>query len=126
LARKNGRGRYVMAVYLEGIGDVKRNISRWEAKKMLQVKELVKKTAQNIRRNARRRVPVKSGQLRKSIVIHYSSDRTAAFIRAVAPHSHLIEFGTARGLPARPFMQPAFDGQKSKYQQALNKIFEEV
>lgn len=111
---------------MKGVGDVQRNVSRWQGKKMQQVKELVKKTAQNIKRNARRRVPVKTGRLRKSIVVHYDRTKTAAFVRAVAPHAHLVEFGTAGGMPARPFMQPAFDGQKSKYEQALNKIFEEV
>lgn len=120
------RGRYVMAAYLDGLADAQRAISRWQVTRYEKVRALVQRTANNIRRNARRKVPVKSGHLRNSIVIHYASDRTAAFVRAVAPHAHLVEYGTTRGAAPQPFIQPAAEGQKTKYQKELIRIFGET
>lgn len=112
---------------LSGVDGVQRSVSRWEVKKIAAVRALIKRTANNIRRNAKRRAPVKTGRLQKSIQVKLSRDKLAAFVRAVAPYSHIVEYGSSvTGAQPRPFMQPAFDGQKSKYETALKKIFEEV
>lgn len=114
-------------IELRGLNALNVNLSRWEAKKVLEVKELVKKTAMNIRRNARRRAPVKTGRLRKSIRILYGKDRLSAYVRAVAPYSHIVENGSSvTGASPRPFLKPAADGQVQRYEQEIRRIFEEV
>jgi HK97 gp10 family phage protein len=116
-----------MRFELRGLRDVQVSVSRWQAKKITNMRALVKKTANNIRRNARRKVPVKTGRLRKSIQVKYGDQRMTAYVRAVAPHSHLVEFGSAvTGASPHPFMQPAYDGQKSKYERELTRILGEV
>jgi HK97 gp10 family phage protein len=112
---------------LNGLSDLEKKVSRWQATRYTLVRALVKRTAQNVKRNARRRVPVRTGRLRKSIVAHYTKDKLAAFVRAVAPHSHLVEFGSAAtGAQPRPFMAPAYEGQRKKYDAEIRKIFGEV
>lgn len=59
---------------------------------------------------------VKTGNLKKSIYRKFSEKRSTDNIkkyrvswdRRIAPHGHLIEFGTSRA-PAYPFLTPAFD-----------------
>ncbi len=112
-----------MRFKLHGLKNTEIKISRWEARKTSSMRTLVSRTANNIRRNAKRRVPVVTGRLKKSIQVKYSKDKLAAFVRAVAPYSHLVEFGSAKtGANPKPFLQPAYDGQKAKYEQSLRKI----
>ena len=118
---------YKMAVYLKGLSDVQRTVSKWQAGRYHKVQQLIKKTANNIKRNARRRAPVKTGRLRKSIMVFYGPDRLTAYVRAVAPHSHLVEYGSAvMGSGPRPFLEPAATGQVEKYKKEIAKIFGEV
>lgn len=116
-----------LKIKMNGLQNLETKVSRWQVRKTQSIRELVKRTANNVRRNARRRVPVRTGRLRKSISVKYSDDKLAAFVRAVAPYSHLVEYGSAvTGAQPRPFMMPAYEGQKSKYQQELKKILGEV
>ena len=112
-----------MQIDISGARDARMRIARYQVRKFAATKNLVVRTANNILRNARRRAPVKSGRLRKSIVRHFNDTKTAAFVRAVAPHAHLVEFGTAQGAGPRPFLFPAAEGQRSKYNKELEKIF---
>lgn len=72
--------------------------------------------AQVLYDEARTRVPVKTGLLQSHIYRAYSPERSSdtsktyriSWNRRLAPHGHLIEFGTSR-MAARPFIRPAFD-----------------
>lgn len=74
----------------------------------------VRAGARTVRDEARRLVPVKTGQLRKDIkvITEKKSRRTAEKLVSVgvkgpsAFRAHFIEFGT-RNFPARPFLRPA-------------------
>lgn len=65
-----------------------------------------------------------TGNLHRSIYRKFIKDRSTgprkiyriSWDRRIAPHGHLIEFGTARS-PAYPFIRPAFD---SKINQAID------
>lgn len=116
-----------LQIEINGLGNIERKVSRWQASRIYAVRALVKKTANNVRRNARRRAPVVTGRLRKSIQVKYNKDKLAAFVRAVAPYSHLVEYGSAvTGAQPKPFMQPAIDSQQAKFDKALKDIFGEV
>jgi HK97 gp10 family phage protein len=61
---------------------------------------------------ARRQVPVDTGALKRSLRIVNLKRRfggvVAAQVRSLAPHAHLIEFGTVK-MAAQPFLRPALD-----------------
>jgi HK97 gp10 family phage protein len=112
---------------LRGLADLEVRVSRWEVRKIAAMRALVKNTANNIRRNAKRRAPVVTGRLRKSISVKYADDKLTAFVRAVAPYAHIVENGSAvTGASPKPFIEPAFQGQKEKYEQKLRRILGEV
>ena len=66
-----------------------------------------------ILKEAKRRVPVKTGRLRDSLVVKKDRTRPGVVVVHVgatyaARHAHLVEFGTVHSA-ARPFLRPAFD-----------------
>ncbi len=75
--------------------------------------------AKPIVEEAKRLVPVRSGELRDAIAARVQR-RTArdervihiGFLRPVSARAHLTEFGTARSA-AKPFMRPAMDSRAS-------------
>jgi len=79
------------------------------------------KQAQVIAEDARSRAPLgPTGNLKRSLHARMLEDRPnfpkvaiAAVDRKIAPHAHLIEFGTSR-MSARPFFRPAVDAHSNK------------
>ncbi len=70
-------------------------------------------------------VPVKTGELKKSIRMKQKTKHHQVDVRviAAAPHAHLVEFGTEPhrvgkglhpGAAPRPFLRPAFDNKKEE------------
>jgi len=89
--------------------------------------------ARVIRNEAKQRVPVETGQLRKNIVVARTIKqkgrkrriRGAVFVGirgAARYYAHLVEFGTSK-LSARPFLRPALD---QKAPEALRAIAEKL
>lgn len=85
-------------------------------------------------REARRRVPKKTGTLKESLTkkIRVNAKSHYALVgadQAIAPHQHLVEFGTAprerssggsTGAAApRPFLRPALESRKREVARAL-------
>jgi HK97 gp10 family phage protein len=98
-------------------GDLAGDLSRFE--KAVQEKVLfsgVAAMASVMYEEARANVPVKSGLLKSHIYRAYSPEKSTdqsktyriSWNKRLAPHGHLIEFGTSRA-PAYPFIRPAFD-----------------
>lgn len=79
------------------------------------------KQAQMIAEDARNRAPLgPTGNLKRSLharmlgkKLRYPQMAIAAVDRKIAPHAHLIEFGTSR-MSARPFFRPAVDAYADK------------
>lgn len=83
----------------------------------------IRKGAALIVKEARKRVPVRSGELKKAIAVNKGKARKAGrlFIGFRKPHSrraHLTEFGTSTQ-PAQPFIRPALE---KKGQAAIDAI----
>ncbi len=108
-----------MAINIETklTGDLAGDLARFEKK--IQEKVLfsgVAAMANVVYEAARENVPVKTGLLKSHIYRAYSPERSTdesktyriSWNKRLAPHGHLIEFGTSRA-PAYPFMRPAFD-----------------
>ena len=68
------------------------------------VETYLSKTAQQVETEAKRLVPVLTGNLRRSITHQVSSD--AAIVSAAAGYAFYVEFGTGRMSP-RPYLRPA-------------------
>lgn len=79
------------------------------------------KEAEIIAEDARDRAPLgPTGNLKRSLHAKMLDDRRnfpqiaiAAVDRKIAPHAHLIEFGTCK-MSARPFFRPAVDAHSGK------------
>ena len=69
-------------------------------------KELVRKAAADIQDAAMHLVPVKSGTLKRSIMIDIFPGGQSAKVEATADYAAYVEYGT-RYMSARPFMTPA-------------------
>lgn len=81
--------------------------------------------ARVVAKEAKARVPVRTGNLRDSIVVRGDENlRRAggsvrqAFVVAKAPHAHLVELGTKHSRK-RPFLEPALE---KAGQQAIDKM----
>lgn len=119
-----------------------RSISAYDGKTRLKVENIVRKGTQTIGRDARRKAPVRTGGLKKSIHTSFRSRTVTGEVKALAPHAHLVEYGVKSAvavpkkkkalrivdasairyacrakIPARrahPFMKPAYDSNEGK------------
>lgn len=117
-------------------------IKAYDGKTALRVEEAIDISTKNIANGARRRVPVRSRQLKKSIGSRFDKKTVTGYVTARKPHAHLVEFGAKSAtvkperkkalkipwsggtyfaakadIPARrerPFMRPAFEDEKPK------------
>lgn len=140
-----------VSVKVKGMEELVRNLSVLQVSAKVRVAEAVRETSKELRKEARTRVPRKSGAFAKRIRTKFSKDqltaRTAAFARSGRPHplSHIIEFGTKPhslapkakraltigdgfaasaqhpGTAAKPWLFPSFEAVKPKYVSLLEK-----
>lgn len=88
------------------LGKAIEQISAYDGRTALKVENAIQFGAKNIASGAKRRVPVKSGSLKKSIVSRFSRNKYGtgkieAEVAARQPHAHLVEFG-ARATVVKP------------------------
>jgi HK97 gp10 family phage protein len=93
------------------------------------VLKALREGAKPIVKDAKKRVPVRSGKLKKAITVRKGSRRRTAkgggqlvigFKKPESRRAHLTEFGTSRQ-PAQPFMRPAIDAQGQAAIDAIGK-----
>jgi len=96
---------------------------------------LLLRQAEIIRDRIRANVPVgPTGNLKRSPIAKlmpesssYPAIAIAGINRKIAPHAHLVEFGTSR-MPAHPFFRPAIDacrgGVMSRIKNGLKRLIE--
>lgn len=89
----------------------------------------LRKGANVLRKEARRRAPKRSGNLRRSIRIRISKAQrrglagaagVQVYVSRGAFYGAFLEFGSARQ-PAHPFLRPAFDATDSAMVDAIGK-----
>lgn len=84
------------------------------------VSNIVRKTAFDVERMAKDKVPVDTGTLKNSIDVQMEDDLTAI----VAPHTDYatyVEFGTSR-MAAQPYMTPSAEAARPMYIEALRRL----
>jgi HK97 gp10 family phage protein len=88
--------------------------------------------AQKATSNIERNTEPKTGRLSRSMVVKdmpYKDSMPlisiAAVDRKIAPHAHLIEFGTTK-MSARPFLRPALQSSQKEVEELIENTIEEV
>lgn len=86
------------------------------------VRAIVKSHAADLQRKAVRKVPVDTGNLKRSIQPpSIASDGMYAVVRATAEYAPYVELGT-RFMEAQPFMNPALNEVRQSFLDALGKV----
>lgn len=95
-----------MAIFItsfksEGLAQALNKISTFNAQARLAAEKAMRNGTRRIAASARRRVAVKSGTLKSKISGSFKADKMTGYVRAKAPHAHLVEFG-AKGTVVFP------------------------
>lgn len=85
----------------------------------------VKRSALNVQSGARRRAPVDTGRLRNSITHELTEGGLNATVGTNVEYAPFQEFGTRRNA-ARPFLFPALEQERPRFQQRLKKALQKV
>lgn len=95
-----------MAIFItgyksEGLAQTLSKIGVFDVKARAAAEKAMRNGTRRIAASARRRVAVKSGTLKSKISGSFKADKMTGYVRAKAPHAHLVEFG-AKGTVAYP------------------------
>lgn len=133
-------------VEINGQEETARAIDIWDMKGKVKMREIVRKTASGVGRDARKMVPVSPsdrvktsgspGDLKKSIKVKYFFDNLGAMVvpdRPQGSHRAIIEHGTKirtnssganRGsISPHPFMEPAKRSREGTYKSEIAAFF---
>ncbi|MDK2986535.1 MAG: hypothetical protein PWQ96_2179 [Clostridia bacterium] len=116
------RGFYVE---LENVEETIREIGLFQIEKREKIKKIIMKTARKVVKEARSRVPVDTGETKKSIKAKYFEYGLMATVKPRLPggwKAHFHEYGTVK-MRARPFMGPSEEVVRNEY---LNELRNEV
>jgi HK97 gp10 family phage protein len=95
-----------MEIYVEGSEELEQALDRLDARLKSRLNERLAEWAENVRAEASRLAPVKTGYLRSTI---YTRTREwQAEVGAEAAYAANVEFGTNRA-QAQPFLKPAVE-----------------
>ncbi len=89
------------------------------------VTAVLDKTAFDVVRLAKNRVPVDTSRTKNSIVVHKIVDPLSRRIGPDTGYAIFLEFGTFR-MAARPYMVPALEGIRAPFIAALSAIYARV
>ena len=94
-----------------------RQISAWDGKTRLRVEAALKRGTNAVYREARQRVPIRSGKLKKSIRQRFSTVKLEGQVFSNQPYAHLVEFGSrAHTVKPRKKGSPVFPGRACLYE----------
>lgn len=85
-----------------------------------EIEKLVAKVGDDIVRDAKSVVPVKTGTLKKSIRSKVGSDRLSVSVGSDVYYATYVEFGTYM-MPARPYLTPAIATYPNKLAEGMLK-----
>ena len=79
-----------MSVEVEGLDEALRRLKAYDTKSTEKISEAIRLGGQNIGKEARSRVPRRSGKLRKSIRTRFDSTAITSTVRTNVPYAHLV------------------------------------
>lgn len=92
----------------------------------LKAAEAIEEHCQKVAETARELCPVgPTGNLKAGIVVDHAQGSYFGRVRSTAPHSHLIAFGTARGVKPNNFLYKAADRHEDELAPAIKAKFNE-
>ena len=120
-----------MDIKITGIKQIEKKLSGMETKIARKVvRQALKKAAKPILAAAKRNAPVKTGALKKSLRVRVMKKKKHRYGVMVATsakwftgetfYAAFVEYGT-KHLPARPFLRPAMDSQKTAAEKILKQ-----
>ena len=109
---------------LQGVEHTVDRVIEISAKARKKVAEQINKSALNIQLGAKQRCPVRTGALRNSITVDFYGEMSAQ-IGPHMPYAPYVEFGT-RKMAAQPYLFPAFEEERPKFEEGLKKAIEEA
>nr|WP_255711155.1 HK97-gp10 family putative phage morphogenesis protein [Pelosinus baikalensis] len=83
----------------------------YDAKTQAKIRLAIRKSLRNIKRGAKRRVPVRTGELSSKITDTFDMKSASGSVSANTFYAHIPEFGS-KYVKARPYMRPAFEDEK--------------
>lgn len=108
----------------KGVEKTVANMKKLSPELKRKISQQVAKSALNIQKGAKERCPVDTGALRNSITVDFYGQMSAE-IAPHMPYAPYVEFGT-RKMKAQPYLFPAFEEERPKYEAGLKKAIEEA
>lgn len=99
---------------IRGLSAVKKELRKLSAEARKAGKRAVNASARAVRDSARSRVPVKTGELKKSITTRVSRKGIGARVGTNDEAGPFVEFGTVRQA-AKPFLFPAAEQERANF-----------
>lgn len=87
------------------------------------VKRVVRHNGAEMQTKAQQNAPVDTGTLKRSIGLEITDSGMSAEIEPTAEYAPYVELGT-RFMEAQPYLKPAFDEQKEKFEKDMKKLVE--
>lgn len=106
---------------MPGVTITKNNLGRIAANLRPLASQVVRKAAADVEAHAKTLVPVDTGALKASIQTEQTGDMSAA-VTAGMEYAAVVEYGSARGSPAQPYMTPAADAVRPGYVAAIKAV----
>lgn len=106
---------------IEGQQELLNNLSKYSKDKVEEVYQAVAAVQAIVINDARNIVPVRTGNLLKSIqagVVQIDDDEVTAEVKAEAEYASFVEFGTSRQRP-KPYLTPAVEANQSTFMRAV-------
>lgn len=89
--------------------------------KMDAVKKIMRVNGSELQTKTMRRAPVKTGNLKRSIVLNMEDEGLAARVSVGASYGPYVEYGT-RFMNAKPYLRPSFNEQKVQLKHDLERL----
>jgi HK97 gp10 family phage protein len=89
-------------------------LSAYDGKTAQKIEKAVSDSTKAISKGASRRVPIRTGDLKKNVTSRFDKNRVVGTVAAREPYAHLVEFGHKGPAPAgeHPFLRPAFEEER--------------
>lgn len=107
-------------ISFSGASDLKKLLE--DNKKLDEVKKIVRENGVEMTSQVKKHVPVKTGFLRRSVLMEVSSDGLSVSTSAYAHYAPYQEYGT-RYISGKFFFKFAFDSQSRKFISDLERLF---
>lgn len=87
------------------------------------VKRVVRHNGAEMQAKAQQNASVDTGHLKRSIGLEITGGGMVAEVEPTADYAPYVELGT-RFMEAQPYLKPAFDEQKEKFEKDMKKLVE--